>query len=143
MEWRAAFWWLLALALFTAEALLPGVFMMWLGFAAAAMALLTLVQPGLGVLVQATLFAGFTFISLCVSARWGCRYGRLSDRPLLHRRAEQIVGQTIVLEQAIVRGRGRVQIADTYWSVKGPDLPAGVVVRVVATDGMTLEVQPH
>lgn len=136
-----AFWWLLALVLFAAEALLPGASMMWLGFAAGAMALLMLVAPGLGVLAQAVLFAGFAFVSLFAYARWYRRHGRPSDKPLLNRRADQLVGQTAVLDQPIVRGRGRVQIADTYWSVEGPDLPVGAAVRIIATDGMTLKVQ--
>jgi membrane protein implicated in regulation of membrane protease activity len=37
--------------------------------------------------------------------------------------------------------RGRVQIADAFWVVEGPELPAGTPVRVVAVDGMTLKVQ--
>ena len=35
----------------------------------------------------------------------------------------------------------RVQIADAFWVVEGPDLPAATTVRVVAVDGMTLKVQ--
>ena len=46
------------------------------------------------------------------------------------------------LERAIVQGRGRVQIADAYWDVNGPDLPAGTQVRIVGADGMTLVVEP-
>jgi inner membrane protein len=34
-----------------------------------------------------------------------------------------------------------VQIADAYWSVSGPELPAGVDVRIVGADGMTLTVE--
>ena len=45
------------------------------------------------------------------------------------------------LEQAIVAGRGRVQIADAFWTVEGPALPVGTPVRVVAVDGMLLKVQ--
>jgi membrane protein implicated in regulation of membrane protease activity len=47
----------------------------------------------------------------------------------------------VPLEQGIVNGSGRVQIADAFWDVSGPDLPAGTVVRVVAAHGMTLVVQ--
>jgi len=45
------------------------------------------------------------------------------------------------LDQAILNGRGRVQIADAFWEVEGPELPAGTPVRVVAVNGMTLKVQ--
>lgn len=41
----AWFWWGLALALFAAEALLPGAFLLWLGFAAAATAVLVMLLP--------------------------------------------------------------------------------------------------
>ena len=66
---------------------------------------------------------------------------RRSDQPALNRRAEALVGRVVPLERAIVNGRGRVQIADAFWDVSGPDLPAGAPVRVVAARGMTLEVQ--
>jgi hypothetical protein len=42
---------------------------------------------------------------------------------------------------AIVNGRGRVQIADAFWEVKGSDLAAGTPVRIVAVDGMSLRVE--
>jgi membrane protein implicated in regulation of membrane protease activity len=52
-----------------------------------------------------------------------------------------LIGRVVPLERAIVNGQGRVQIADAYWDVTGPDLPAGATVRIVAADGMTLKVQ--
>ena len=41
-----------------------------------------------------------------------------------------------------VDGRGRVQIADAYWEVTGPELPTGTHVRIVGGDAMTLQVEP-
>ena len=61
---------------------------------------------------------------------------------MLNQRAAQLVGRVVPLEQAIVNGQGRVQIADAYWNVSGPDLPAGTAVRIVASDGMNLRVEP-
>jgi membrane protein implicated in regulation of membrane protease activity len=34
-----------------------------------------------------------------------------------------------------------VQIADAYWDVSGPELPAGVPVRIVGAEGMLLQVE--
>ena len=138
---RLAFWAVLALVLFAAEALVPGASLMWLGVAAVAMMLVMLVAPGLGILPQAALFAVFAIASVLAYRRWFRTRAQRSDKPLLNRRADQLIGQTALLDQAIVRGRGRIQLADTYWSVEGPDLPVGTAVRIVATDGMTLQVQ--
>ena len=119
----------------------PGAFMLWFGFAAVAMALVVLVAPGLGWLAQAVLFSVLALISVAVYRRWFRGRGRQSDKPLLNRRAEQLVGSVAVLDQAIEGGRGRVKIDDAFWTVEGPDLPVGMRVRVVAVNGMTLKVQ--
>lgn len=142
MTLKFALWGALALLLFAAEAMAPGAFMLWFGFAAAAMALVVLALPELGWLAQAVLFSIFAVISVGVYLKWFRGKGRGSDKPLLNRRADQLIGVVAKLDQPIVGGRGgRVQIADAFWTVEGPDLPAGTPVRIVATDGMTLKVQ--
>ena len=142
MSLKFALWGALGLLLFAAEAMAPGAFMLWFGFAAMAMGVAVLLVPGLSVLAQVILFAVFSVISVAIYLKWFRGKGRGSDKPLLNRRADQLIGEVAVLDQPIVAGRGgRVQIADAYWSVDGPDLPAGTPVRVVATDGMTLKVQ--
>ena len=141
MSLKFALWGALALVLFAAEAMAPGAFMLWFGFAAAAMAVVVLALPGLGWLAQAVLFSLFSLVSVGVYLKWFRGKGRGSDKPLLNQRANTLVGQVVTLEQGIERGRGRVQIADAFWTVEGPDLPAGTAVRIVATDGMTLKVQ--
>jgi inner membrane protein len=135
------FWWGVALALFAAEALLPGTFMLWLGLAATWTALVGLLLP-MPVAAQWMLFAVLALIS--VAAGWQYKQRRplmASDQPLLNRRGAQLVGQVHVLERAIVDGRGRLKIGDSFWSVTGPELPAGARVRVVAVDGGTLRVE--
>ena len=138
---KFAFWSIAALLLFAAEAMAPGAFMLWFGFAAAAMAVVVLALPELGWVWQAILFSLFAFISVVVYRKWVRGRGRASDKPLLNQRANQLIGHVTPLDQAIVNGRGRVQIADAFWVVEGPDLPAATTVRVVAVDGMTLKVQ--
>lgn len=136
------FWWGLALALFAAEALAPGAFMLWLGFAAAGAGLLTLMVP-MPLAAQWMVFALLALVSVLVGWRW--RRGHLplvSDRPLLNRRGEQLVGQVYVLETSIIDGRGRLKIGDAYWTAFGPDLPAGTRIRVVAADAGALRVEP-
>ena len=53
MRWDVFAWAAFALLLFAAETLAPGAFMLWLGFAAAAVFLVVLLIPGVPVLAQA------------------------------------------------------------------------------------------
>ncbi len=140
-DWQVVGWAALALALIAAETMAPGAFLLWLGFAAAAVFVVVLLFD-LPILAQVALFVVLSFISVQVYRRWFRGRGRASDRPTLNRRGDALVGSVVPLERAIVNGRGRVQIADAYWEVSGPDLAAGTPVRVVASDGMTLRVEP-
>ena len=66
----------------------------------------------------------------------------VTDQPTLNRRGEQYAGRLLTLVEPIDNGYGVVRVDDTRWRVRGPALPAGEVVRVIGTDGMTLLVEP-
>jgi len=142
MRWDVFAWAAFALLLFAAETLAPGAFMLWLGFAAIMVFLGVLLVPGIPVLAQAAAFVLLSFISVQVYRTWFRSNERQSDQPALNRRTAALVGRVVTLERPIVNGRGRVQIADAYWDVAGPDLPAGAPVRVVGGDAMSLRVEP-
>ena len=139
-DWQVVTWAAVALLLFAAETLAPGAFMLWLGLAATAVFVIVLAAPDLPVLAQVGLFVVLSFVSVQVYRHWFRGHERKSDQPMLNRRAGQLIGRVVPLDRAIVNGRGRVQIADAYWDVAGPDLPVGSAVRIVGTDGMTLQV---
>jgi membrane protein implicated in regulation of membrane protease activity len=141
MRWDVFAWGVAALLLFAAEALAPGAFMLWLGFAAAVVFLGVLLVPGTTLLMQAIAFVVLSVISIQVYRTWFRGKQRASDQPLLNRRVAQLVGRVVPLERGIVNGRGRVQIADALWDVVGPELPTGAPVRIVGADGMTLRVE--
>lgn len=141
LDWQMVTWAAVALLLFAAEALLPGAFMLWLGFAAAAVFVLVLLLPGMPVLAQVAAFVVLSFVSIQVYRTWFRGRERKSDQPALNRRAQQLVGRVVALDRGIEQGRGRVQIADAYWEVLGPELPAGASVRVTGVDGMSLRVE--
>jgi membrane protein implicated in regulation of membrane protease activity len=137
-------WWVLALLLIAGEVLLPGYFMLWIGVAAAAMGVIVLVLPTLGVLPQAIGFVVLAFIS-CI-LYWRFVRPRLerdvaADSVLLNRRGARMIGQRYVLETAIVNGRGKARVGDGQWLVEGPDLPSGTTVEVVGVEGTTLKVR--
>lgn len=55
-----------------------------------------------------------------------------------HRLGLRHIGETLVLEQALQRGVGRVRLGNREWVVRGPDLPAGAKIRVTGVDGSVL-----
>jgi len=137
-------WWVLALLLIAGEVLLPGYFMLWIGIAAAAMGVIVLILPGLGVLPQAIGFVLLAFIACLLY--WRLVRPRLerdvaADSVMLNRRGARMIGQRYVLDTAIVNGRGKARVGDGQWLVEGPDLPLGTEVQVIGVDGTTLKVQ--
>ena len=138
MLWATA-----ALLLMAAELLLPEIFLLWLGIAAAGVSLLLLVFPGLSGLVQAVAFVLLSFVSIGVYIRFVRGRRVVTDQPLLNKKGEQLVGKVVPLHEAIVNGQGRVKFGDALWTVEGPDMPAGSTVRVVGASSMTLRVEPN
>lgn len=140
-DWQVMAWAAIALLLFAAEAMAPGAFLLWLGLAAAAVFFLVLLLPDLSLLVQVSAFVVLSFAAIQIWRSWFRNREPISDQPLLNRRAAQLIGRVVVLERGIVQGSGRVQIADAYWDVEGPDLPTGTSVRIIAVNGMSLVVE--
>jgi membrane protein implicated in regulation of membrane protease activity len=141
-EWN---WIVLGVVLLVLEILVPGVFMLWIGIAAiltGALSLQLLWLDVWGWQVQVLVFLALSLVSAYIGARvMGKQDGSGTDEPLLNRRAEQLVGRTATLEEAIVNGHGRVRLGDTLWRVSGPDLPAGTRVRVKAAENGQLVVE--
>lgn len=143
--WLASpwFWWALALALFAAEALLPGAFMVWLGLAASVTGFLSFVLPGDGFVAELIAFSLFAGLAIWGGVIWKARYGDETEQPLLNRRADSLVGQVYPLAGAIINGRGKLKIGDALWTATGPDLPLGERVRIISSDGVALAVAPE
>jgi membrane protein implicated in regulation of membrane protease activity len=126
-------WWILALLLFLLELILPGVFFLWLGLAAALTGFIALVVLDLPWQGSLTIFAALGTVSVLI--------GRRVWRPRSPETGSVSIGQVITLETAIVDGTGTVKAADGMWLVEGPDLPAGARVRVTGVMGAQLLVE--
>ena len=133
-------WLILAALLLALELMVPGVFLIWLGAAAAIVGLVALTFS-VGWQLQLILFGVLSIVLVLLVRRFYRRAGVESDRPLLNRRALQHVGKAYVLQDPIIDGTGKVRIGDTVWSVRGPDLPKGVRVTVTRADGAVLFVE--
>jgi inner membrane protein len=136
-----ALWWFLAGAiLLTLEIAAPGVFLLWFGAAAVAVAGLLLVVA-LPVEQQFLVFAALAVV-LVLFARLFLRYGvSVSSQGTLNQRGQRYVGQTVAVTEAITNGRGKVQVGDTLWNAEGPDSSAGTLVRIIGIDGTTLRIE--
>ena len=141
---RAVYWLIIGLALMVFELFNPGAYMLWLGLGALLTALIVMVVPAMASVWQIIVFGMLSLIAILGYREWRRRNPRIeaSDRPLLNRRAAQLIGQIHVLVEPIVDGRGRLKIGDAYWSIFGPDLEAGCRIRITATDGVSLTVEP-
>ena len=135
-------WLAVALALMAAETFVPGAFLLWFGFAAAAMGLITWLWPTMPVLAQALTFGVLSFISIWVYRRYFHKRDAISDQPLLNRRADQMMGRIYELHEPIHNGFGKIRVNDALWTVRGADLPAGTRVVVTGIQGLNLDVRP-
>jgi inner membrane protein len=132
-------WMILAAILFSLELLSPGIFLMWFGVAAVVTGLIAF---GYDVSWQWQLiwFCGLSLASVLLAAKYLRRHPLSSERPLLNRRAVQLIGQSFELIDPIVNGRGSIKTGDTIWRVEGPELPKGTRITVVGADGTVLKV---
>ena len=144
MSLLSSFWfWLGAgLVLLTLEAMLPGVFLVWLGLAALATGIITFLVP-MGVTPSLVLFAvlGLTSILLGRRVQSGQKT-EVTDSPFLNDRGKAMIGKIYAVEAAIVAGTGSVRIGDSVWRVTGADAAVGAHVKVTGIDGSTLLVEP-
>jgi membrane protein implicated in regulation of membrane protease activity len=135
------FWLGLGLMLMALETFVPGVFLIWFGIAALAMAALVWIAPELHVLFQTALFGGLAIAAILVYRGWFQSREPAPDQPLLNQRAAQLIGRVVVLESAIENGYGKVRIGDALWTVTGADLPVGTRVVITGVNGMELSVR--
>jgi membrane protein implicated in regulation of membrane protease activity len=134
--------WLIAAAILLGiELAAPGMFMLWLGFAAIVVGMISFAIDW-SWQMQVLAFALISFALIPAYRHFARKVEKPVDRPFLNRRADGFVGQTFTLDKPIVNGAGTVRIDDTVWRVMGSDCAAGTRVRVARTDGAVLYVEP-
>ncbi|NDV87127.1 NfeD family protein [Aurantimonas aggregata] len=126
------------------ETVLPGVYLLFFGIAALVVGMNVLLIGGewFGWQQQVLAYVVVSAVAVFLGRKW---YGAKSETPqsdTLNKRTQRLIGREAVLSDDIVNGRGRVGLEDSWWSVEGPDLPAGARVRVVGADGSVLRVEP-
>jgi membrane protein implicated in regulation of membrane protease activity len=129
--------WLWAIAgvlLLIAEVIAPGFFLAFIGAAALATGLFTILF-GLGLPAQIGLFAIYSAVFVLIFKRWyGEPDGPAAD-PLLNDRAARIIGRVVTVVEAIDDHGGRVRVGDSEWSARGGPAAHGDKFRVTSIDG--------
>ncbi|MGA0264274.1 MAG: NfeD family protein [Lysobacterales bacterium] len=133
-------WWIIAGLLLILELILPSFFFLWLGIAAAATGFVLLVLPSMPMEMQLVIFSVASVIAVLAWRKYRETRPVESDQPNLNRRGQQYVGRVFTLDRPIQNGVGKVEVDDSTWRVKGPDLPAGTHVKVTGVDGVVFVV---
>jgi inner membrane protein len=130
-------WWILGIVLLALEVFAPGNVLVWFGIAAILTGILALFVD-LTWQTEALVFVVLAVVLAIAGRRYFARESKKGGQPLLNERAGRLIGQSFVLVEPIVDGRGRLRVDDTNWRVTGPDLPSGTRVRVNGNDGAVL-----
>jgi len=116
-------------------------FLLWMGLLAAVVGGIVTVFSGLSWEYQIIIFAVGSVVSVAGWHFYLKTHATTTDRPTLNRRAEQYIGRAFALSEAIVNGRGKIEVDDSSWRVEGAELPLGTRVTVVGVDGVILKVE--
>lgn len=134
-------WWVGAGALLgILEILLPGIFLIWIAIAAWITAVVVAAVP-LALVWQLVIFVVLAFVTVFAGRLYYARNPVESTDPHLNTRTSRLLGQIVTVESAIENGKGRVRVGDGVWNARGPDVPAGTSVRIIAADGTLLTVE--
>jgi membrane protein implicated in regulation of membrane protease activity len=133
-------WAIGGILLLIAEVIAPGFFLVFIGAAAIATGLFT-VLFGLGLTAQLGLFAIYSALFVLVFKRWyGQPDGPAAD-PMLNDRAARMIGRSVTVVEAVDDHGGRVRVGDSEWSARGGPAAPGDKVRVASIDGNCLIVE--
>lgn len=134
-------WLAIGLVLAAAEMAVPGVFLIWMAGAALITGFVTWLVP-IGVPLQIVIFALLAIVAVFTGRRY-IRANPIKEAdPLMNRRADRVIGETVVVTQAIDGGTGKVKLGDSEWLAKGADAQPGTRMRVTGHDGVVLTVEP-
>jgi membrane protein implicated in regulation of membrane protease activity len=139
-EWL---WLIGGVLLLIAELIAPGFFLVFIGGAAIATGLVSMLV-GIPVAAQLAIFSILAFLSARVGGRYAYsyRYGYSSD-PLLNDRVRRMLGKVVVVVEPVDANGGRVRVGDSVWSARGGPAAAGDRVRIVDVEGNCLKVEPE
>ena len=133
-------WLIGGVILLIAEVIAPGFFLVFIGAAAMATGLFTLLF-GLGLAPQLALFVVYALIAVLAGRRFYANRHTDSSDPLLNDRAGRLVGKVVTVTVGVDEHHGRVRVGDSEWSARGGPAVAGERVRITGIEGNCLTVE--
>jgi inner membrane protein len=141
MDLDPGWMWLIGgVVLLIAEVIAPGFFLVFIGAAAMATGLFTVLFD-LGAAAQLALFALYAIVAVLVGRRFYANRTADSTDPLLNDRAGRLVGRVVTVVVDVDDHNGRVRVGDSDWSARGGPAAAGERVRITGIDGNCLTVE--
>jgi membrane protein implicated in regulation of membrane protease activity len=134
-------WMIGGVLLLIAEIIAPGFFLVFIGAAAIAAGLFT-VLFSLGVAGQLTLFVIYAIIAVMVGRKFYANAAVDAGDPLLNDRAARLVGKSVTVIEEVNEHSGRVRVGDSEWSARGGPGSVGERVRITGVEGNCLLVEP-
>lgn len=136
-------WAIGALVIAVAEIVTPGFYLIWIAAGGAITALASFAFD-LPLTTQLFIFAVSCSVTcVCgyfVYQKW---ITPIAGVPPLNQRDLEMVGATGTVFEAMINGRGKVELGDSVWLASGPDLPVGTPVVVTGMRGTMVIVSPQ
>lgn len=138
----ALLWMIGGIVLLAAEILAPGFFLVFIGAAAIATGLFTLLFT-LGLPAQLALFALYALLAVMAGRRFYSNAAADVGDPFLNDLSARMVGRVVTVVEPVDPNGGRVRVGDSEWTARGGPAAAGEKVRVTGVEGNCLNVEPE
>ncbi|MBA3666112.1 MAG: NfeD family protein [Sphingomonas sp.] len=134
-------WAIGGVVLLIAEVLAPGFFLLFIGAAAVATGLFTLLFD-LSTVPQLVLFAIYTALAVMIGKRWYAQPNTPDQNLRLNDPGSRLVGKSVVVVDPIDEHGGRVRVGDGEWTARGGPAAVGDRVTITGVKGNCLTVEP-
>lgn len=135
-------WWAIGgLVLLIAEMIAPGFFLVFVGAAAIATGMFTLLFD-LGLAPQLVLFVLYTALAVMIGKRWYGEPHGGDQRHNINEPAKRLIGRSVTAVTDVDDHGGRVRVGDGEWNARGGPATAGERVTVTGVEGNCLIVEP-
>ena len=134
-------WAIGGILLLAAEIIAPGFFLIFIGAAAVATGLFTLLFD-LGLALQLILFAVYAVLAVLIGKRWYAEPRGKDERHSINDPSTRLIGRTVTVVADIDAHGGRVRVGDGEWNARGGPAVTGERVMVAGVEGNCLIVEP-